>query len=66
MKPYDTLDEHTFTSGISQRPSKGAPARQWQEYLESQLDSLVGKVVLESLTILDGPGSRLHGGVHAS
>lgn len=61
-KHIDTLDDHTFGSVVSEKPAKGAPVVQWKDYLESQLDSLIGRVVLGSLVILGGIDNRLHGG----
>lgn len=59
----DTFDGDTFGTVISEKPVEGAPPAEWKEYLDSQLDSVIGRIVLRSLTVLGGQGTRLHGGM---
>lgn len=60
---YDTMASVNFGSTISEWPSKNASRQQWKKYFESQLDSVIGRIVLRSLTVLGGPNTRLQGGV---
>jgi hypothetical protein len=44
-------------------PANEAPLQDHKQYLDRQLDSLIGQIILESLQVLGGNKNRLHGGV---
>lgn len=63
--PLDTMDSASMCATfISEKPEGNASRDDWKEYLESQLDSVIGRDVGDSLTLLAGRKNRLHGGMN--
>lgn len=58
--PEDTLD--SIPSIKMETPIRGASVYEKREYLETQLDSLVGQQILDHFTVLGGVHHRLSGG----
>lgn len=56
----DTLDSISCLKMAN--PMPGAPLYEKKEYLETQLDSLLGQQILEHFTVLGGMHNRLTGG----
>jgi hypothetical protein len=59
----DTLDGYITTTVLPTRPDAQAPCSVQKDYLNKQLDSLIGHEVLDVLRVLGGHRSRLQGGV---
>jgi hypothetical protein len=57
----DSLTVTTITLPL-QKPHVGAPLEVRKEYLDAQLDTLVGKCIHGNIVVL-GPQFRMHGGV---
>jgi hypothetical protein len=49
-----------------QRPGPEASAKERTNYLDAQLDTITGTLILGNMVVLDGLENRLHGGVRLS
>lgn len=58
----DSLNGYVTQTVLPDKPSSGAPLDVRKDYIERQLDSLVGYQVLGNLRVLGGYMNRLHGG----
>jgi hypothetical protein len=59
---YDSLGGYITGTCEPQHPGDKASAEQLKDYLDRQLDSLTGRVILGSLTVLPGARNRAYGG----
>jgi hypothetical protein len=61
-RTHDTFFDMTQQSRALEPPVPGAGAEERQQFLHHQLDSLVGREVLQGLLLLQGSNNRLQGG----
>lgn len=63
VSTHDSLDGYISGTVMPEKPGPNAPADARKEYLDRQLDSLTGQVVLDVLVVQSGERNRPHGGV---
>jgi hypothetical protein len=59
----DSLEGYITSTVMPTCPNPDAPLDAKKDYLDRQLDCLIGYAVLDVLTVVGGHKNRLHGGV---